>query len=84
MIKQEISKVKIDRQKVVKRLDELSSKPIRPDQAEEFNQLCRQEMVLSMKERLLNRKDGDPILPPRIQRTITFAPIISSPPKKTS
>jgi len=78
----EITKVKRDKTTLGKKLDEFSTKGVTIDRIDEFNELCRQEVILTMKERLLTRKPGDPIIPPRITRKITLIPLVTQPPKK--
>jgi len=79
MNKAELTKVKSEKKNVVKRLDDFSAKGITPDQVAEFNELCRQEFILTAKERLLEVKPGENsiIIPPRIQRKITIRPVIT-------
>ena len=76
MINKELTKVKLDREIISKKLEDYTANGIMIEQVEDFNNACRQEFILATKERLLDHKVGDQrvIMPKRIERRITINP----------
>jgi len=77
MANKDLLKIQREKADISKKLDDYTANGIMVEQADEFNNLCRQEFVLKAKERMLNYKPGDKLdyLSQRITRTVTFKPI---------
>lgn len=80
----ELQKFQKDKLDKGKQLDEMQKQGISPEQINEFNQLCKDEFNIAVKENLLKFSKGESnsLLPPKIERRITIVPIAGTPPPK--